>query len=115
MTMHKSKGDEFDYVFIPEFSEKNLSLNITSMKLKGSSAFIESVKMLNPSYKAKSEIDLKKEILEENLRLLYVAITRAKRKLYFTCSKKQKNYYGKEEKIEENMIFNELLQTKVIN
>lgn len=115
MTMHKSKGDEFDYVFIPEFSEKNLSLNITSMKLKGSSAFIESVKMLNPSYKAKSEIDLKKEILEENLRLLYVAITRAKRKLYFTCAKKQKNYYGKEEKIEENMIFNELLQTKVIN
>ena len=59
--------------------------------------------------------DLKKEILEENLRLLYIAITRAKRKLYFTCSKKQKNYYGKEEKIEENMIFNELLQTKVIN
>ena len=115
MTMHKSKGDEFDYVFIPEFSEKNLSLNITSMKLKGSSAFIESVKMLNPSYKAKSEIDLKKEILEENLRLLYVAITRAKRKLYFTCSKKQRNYYGKEEKIEENIIFNELLQTKVIN
>ena len=92
-----------------------ISLNIPSMKLKGSSAFIESVKMLNPSYKAKSEIDLKKEILEENLRLLYVAITRAKRKLYFTCSKKQKNYYGKEEKIEENMIFNELLQTKVIN
>ena len=48
------------------------------------------------------------------MRLLYVAITRAKRKLYFTCSKKQKNYYGKEEKIEENIIFNELLKTKVI-
>lgn len=115
MTMHKSKGDEFDYVFIPEFSEKNLSLNIDSMKLKGSSAFIENIKMLNPNYKGKTELDLKKEILEENLRLLYVAITRAKKKLYFTCSQKQKNYYGKEEKIEENIIFNELLQTKVIN
>ena len=110
MTMHKSKGDEFDYVFIPEFSEKNLSLNINSMKLKGSSAFIESIKTLNPNYKNKSEIELKKEILEENLRLLYVAITRAKRKLYFTCSQKQKNFYGKE----ENIIFNELLKTKVL-
>ena len=26
MTLHKSKGDEFDYVFIPEFTEKNLPL-----------------------------------------------------------------------------------------
>ena len=114
MTMHKSKGDEFDYVFIPEFSEKNLSLNINSMKLKGSSAFIESIKTLNPNYKNKTETELKKEILEENLRLLYVAITRAKRKLYFTCSQKQKNFYGKEEKIEENIIFNELLKTRVL-
>lgn len=114
MTMHKSKGDEFDYVFIPEFSEKNLSLYINSMKLKGSSAFIESIKTLNPNYKNKTETELKKEILEENLRLLYVAITRAKRKLYFTCSQKQKNFYGKEENIEENIVFNELLKTKVL-
>ena len=114
MTMHKSKGDEFDYVFIPELSEKNLSLNIDGMKLKGASSFMENIKALNKNYKTKSELEQKKEILEENLRLLYVAITRAKRKLYFTCSKKQKNYYGKEEKIEENIIFNELLKTKVI-
>lgn len=114
MTMHKSKGDEFDYVFIPELSEKSLSLNIDSMKLKGASSFMENIKALNKNYKTKSELEQKKEILEENLRLLYVAITRAKRKLYFTCSKKQKNYYGKEEKIEENIIFNELLKTKVI-
>ena len=33
MTLHKSKGDEFDYVFIPELTEKNLTLDITQLKL----------------------------------------------------------------------------------
>ena len=114
MTMHKSKGDEFDYVFIPEFSEKNLSLDIESMKLKSSSDFIENIKKLNPKYKDKSEFDLKKEILEENLRLLYVAITRAKKKLYFSCAKKEK-YYGKDRDVAESIIFTDLLNTKEIN
>ena len=35
MTLHKSKGDEFDYVFIPELTEKNLSLDILSMGMSG--------------------------------------------------------------------------------
>ena len=77
MTMHKSKGDEFNLVFLPEFTEKNLPLTINSIALK-SSEFIESVKNLNPNYKRKSDFELKQEILSENLRLLYVAITRAK-------------------------------------
>ena len=36
MTLHKSKGDEFDYVFIPEMSEKNLTLDFNQIKLKNS-------------------------------------------------------------------------------
>ena len=43
MTMHKSKGDEFNLVFMPEMTEKNLPLAIESINLK-SSEFIESVK-----------------------------------------------------------------------
>ena len=114
MTMHKSKGDEFDYVFIPELSEKNLSLDINELKLKSSSDFMENLRKLNCSYKEKTEIDLKREILEENLRLLYVAITRAKKKLYFTCAKKEK-YYGKDRDVQENLIFAELLNTKELD
>jgi len=113
MTMHKSKGDEFDYVFIPALSEKNLPLDINEMKLKASSAFIENIRKLNQNYKEKNETDLKKEILEENLRLLYVAITRAKKKLYFTCAKKEK-YYGKDKDLKESIIFADLLDTKEI-
>ncbi len=108
MTMHKSKGDEFNVVFIPELTEKNLSLSISSVSLK-SSAFIEMIKHLNKNYKSKSEFELKQEILSENLRLLYVAITRAKNKLYFTVSRNQKSRFGKVQKQDINMVFSELL------
>lgn len=107
MTLHKSKGDEFDYVFIPEMIEKNLTLDFDQIKLK-SSDFMENIRRLNPNYKAKSEFDLKQELVSENLRLLYVAITRAKRKLFFTASIKAKSF----EKIiqqEPSIIFSEIL------
>ena len=107
MTMHKSKGDEFDYVFIPELSEKNLTLDFDQIKLKNSD-FMENIKRLNPDYKAKTEFDIKQELVSENLRLLYVAITRAKKHLYFTTSKKIKSF----EKIvdqEPSLIFSDIL------
>ena len=55
MTLHKSKGDEFDYVFIPELSEKSLTLDFNQIKLKNAD-FTENLKRLNPQYKAKSDI-----------------------------------------------------------
>ena len=91
MTLHKSKGDEFDLVFLPEMTEKNLTLDFNQIKLK-SSDFMENIRQMNPNYKAKSEFQLKQEILSENLRLLYVAITRAKKYLQITMSKKSKSY-----------------------
>lgn len=91
MTLHKSKGDEFDLVFLPEMAEKNLTLDFAQIKLK-SSDFMENIRQLNPNYKPKSEIQLKEEILAENLRLLYVAITRAKKNLHITVSRKAKSF-----------------------
>jgi len=109
MTMHKSKGDEFNLVFIPEMSQKNLPLTIESINVK-SSEFMESVKNLNPLYKKKSEYEIKKDILEENMRLLYVAVTRAKNKLYITTSSKAKSRFGKLSKQEPSILF-EILET----
>ena len=111
MTMHKSKGDEFNLVFLPEMTEKNLPLTIDSIELK-SSDFIEQIKSLNPEYKKKAEYELKQEILAENLRLLYVAITRAKNKLYITTSTKTKTRFGKEQKNDPSVIFETILQQK---
>ena len=98
MTLHKSKGDEFDTVFLPEMSEKNLTINFDKLTSKISN-FMEQLKGLNPDYKIKTEFELKQELVAENLRLLYVAITRAKKKLFITTSKlvKNFNYYKKED------------------
>ena len=109
MTMHKSKGDEFDYVFLPELSEKMLSIDVNKAKLKSSSTFMEEVKSFNPKYKTKSELELKEFNSEEALRLIYVAITRAKRKLYITASSKTKAF-GKEINQEPSVIFDSVLQ-----
>ena len=108
MTLHKSKGDEFDYVFLPELSEKSLSIDVNKAKLKSSSTFMEEVKSFNPKYKPKSELKLKEFNSEETLRLLYVAITRAQKKLYITTSSKTKAF-GKEVPQEPSIIFNNIL------
>lgn len=104
MTMHKSKGDEFNLVFMPEMSERNLPLTIGAINLK-SADFIEQIRCLNPNYHKKSDFELKKEILEENLRLLYVAVTRAKNKLYISTSTKEQTRYGKLKDSEPSVIF----------
>ena len=59
MTLHKSKGDEFEYVFLPEMAEKNLSIDVDKAKTKASTIFMEEVRAFNPSYKSKSELELR--------------------------------------------------------
>jgi len=86
MTMHKSKGDEFDYVFIPELKEKMFPMNPSNYELKKDSDFSEKIKALSKNYKVKNPTELKEFLISEGMRLLYVAITRAKKKLYFTVS-----------------------------
>lgn len=104
MTLHKSKGDEFDYVFLPEMTEGNLSLAFENVSLKKNARFMEDVRELNPNYKAKSDDELKEFLLAENLRLFYVAVTRAKQKLYISANKSAK--YNKEP--EPSVIFEQL-------
>ena len=87
MTLHKAKGDEFDFVFIPELTSENMGLKIEDIKLKKNTEFIENLKP-----EPKDAQTLKQEILEENYRLLYVGITRAKTKLYLSCAKTYKMY-----------------------
>ena len=108
MTMHKSKGDEFDYVFLPDLSEKMLSIDVKKAKLRSSSSFMEEVNSFNPKYKPKSEPERKEFNSEETMRLLYVAVTRAQKKLYITASSKSKAF-GKEITQEPSIIFNTIL------
>jgi ATP-dependent exoDNAse (exonuclease V) beta subunit len=109
MTLHKSKGDEFDYVFLPEMSERNLTLDINELSLKKSSEFMEQVRSLKEGYRKKNEFEQKKEIIAEDFRLLYVAITRAKRRLYISVPQKEK-FFGRMKEVEPSIIFKNLLE-----
>ncbi len=102
MTLHKSKGDEFDYVFIPELTNENLCFSEENFKLKENSKFIQKVKKF-----PKSDDILKREIIEENYRLIYVGITRAKKKLFLTVSNKYK-YFAKMKEYKNSEIFERL-------
>ena len=64
MTMHASKGLEFDNVFIPDVNENVI-----------------------PNSKAVTECEI-----EEERRMLYVAMTRAKKRLYILYSNSIRSY-----------------------
>ena len=112
MTMHKSKGDEFDYVFIPELHEKSYTVMSEELNLKNTD-FLESLKRLNPDYKPKNIEDIKREQIEETLRLLYVGITRARKYLNLSASKKVKSF-GRMKDEKESSIFDLLLSSRTV-
>lgn len=94
MTVHKSKGDEFDIVFCPMMNEENYPITKEHVKLKSGGHFVQTIKNIETSCSIKQPESLKQEQIHETLRLLYVAITRAKKGLIFTNSrnyKKRKN------------------------
>lgn len=92
MTYHKSKGDEFDYVFLPELTDKIVPLKTEDIKIKSKERFLEAIKALNSKYKYRNENEQKIIQIEENLRLMYVAFTRAKKKLFITSAQKYKKF-----------------------
>ena len=94
MTMHKSKGDEFDYVFIPEFNQENYPIEQQYVKIKSGGHFVQTIKNAVENCGIKSIEEQKVEQINETLRLIYVGVTRAKKELYITNStnyKRRKN------------------------
>ena len=102
MTIHKSKGDEFDVVFIPEFSHKNYGITLSDTKLKSDTFFTKTVKSIVSGKMQKDDRALKLENIDETLRLIYVGITRAKKLLCFTSN-------NKADKGKKNTLIEELL------
>lgn len=96
MTIHKSKGLEFDVVFLP-FLESQMSNSTFEFKeiefdeTRGliSLPFLRSQKTFHHPYFDTWKEEKKKRLADENLRLLYVALTRAKQFLVLTCTHDQ--------------------------
>ena len=74
MTIHKAKGLEFEAVFIPDLTEQTFPSRRQS----------EGIRMPDGLIDNKSDKNIDWNIHEER-RLLYVAITRAKKYLYMSC------------------------------
>ncbi len=84
MTIHAAKGLEFKYVFVANLVDKRFPTINRSEKIPIPDALV------------KDKIESNKDFhLEEERRLFYVAVTRAKEKLFLTSAK---NYGGKKEK-----------------
>lgn len=91
MSIHKSKGLEFPVVFLcnsqKKFNMQDLNESILLHQDLGlGPTFIDTKKKIKYSTLAKEAIKLqmKQETLSEEERILYVALTRAKEKLYIT-------------------------------
>lgn len=89
MTIHKSKGLEFPVVFMGGIAKKfnRMDLNQTFMMHKAlgfGSKFVDTEERISyptiPQLAIKRKIEM--ELLAEEMRVLYVALTRAKEKLY---------------------------------
>jgi ATP-dependent helicase/nuclease subunit A len=95
MSIHKSKGLEFPVVFVAgmakQFNERDLRSNFLLHKRLGfGSRFIDTEKRV--SYPTLPFIAIQRrmrmEMLAEEMRVLYVALTRAKEKLYLVAAVK---------------------------
>lgn len=91
LTAHNSKWLEYDYVFIPEVYEGNWKQKPIPDKLKLPLGMIGSGLQFS-DMSEKDQKEMEKEIaLEEERRLFFVAMTRAKQWLIFTLSSSKEN------------------------
>lgn len=108
MSIHKSKGLEFPIVFLCN-SNKRFNLRDISEKIVldnevgiGANYIVDGIEFPTLTKDA-IRIKAKKEAISEEMRVLYVALTRAKDKLIITgtSNKVQKNLIKKEKEIEK--------------
>lgn len=94
MTAHSSKGLEFDYVFIPQLYSTKWDHKSHRQRLS-----------LPPILMSETgEVDE----LEEDRRLLYVAMTRARKKVYLTHADVYASTYGKDKEVHRSQFIDEI-------
>ena len=96
MTIHKSKGIEYKAVFVVG-TRKKFNLQSITETVIFNKKFGAGLDYFNPETRTKKpsivnaavKIYETRKLVEEQQRLLYVAVTRAKEKLFIVCSKKK--------------------------
>ncbi len=81
ITMHKSKGLQFDVVFCP-FVWSGTAGNETAALFHDQAHDYRLTMEMGPDIAPEHQLQARKEVLAENLRMMYVALTRAQRMCY---------------------------------
>lgn len=118
MTIHKSKGLEFPVVILADTSKQYNFMDLRKNKVLFHHKYGIGIDIVNQKYgitypsliKQSIKSVIEKETKSEELRLLYVALTRAKEKLYiFATTKDYEKEYEKQSLNIKNNKFNESL------
>jgi DNA helicase II / ATP-dependent DNA helicase PcrA len=100
-TMHTAKGQEYDWVWMPELTGQQYPFTLDQVKSKErQDSFQLDVSLAKLSthqtvQRDKIIDDLRQEKLEEEARLLYVGLTRARRSLWLSAAEQGQTRYGK--------------------
>lgn len=93
VTMHSSKGLEYPVVFMCDLSKKHNEMDITQKMVLSKTQGIaleflqdDKIGRYNSVAHKSTSFGMKKELIEEEMRVLYVAMTRAKEKLIMISS-----------------------------
>lgn len=100
MNIHKSKGQEFDIVWMPFLQEESFPHDLQKIRLDEGERLTQDLERLIALRQKKTlsdtyQDDKKREKIEEEARLIYVGITRARRALFLSAHQQSLTRYQK--------------------
>lgn len=110
MTIHKSKGQEFDVVFMPFLQADYFPHEGDGIRFDESDKLIQEldrivVNQVGKAFPENYPDAKKREKIEEEARLIYVGLTRAKRALYLSAHSQSMTRYNRLRNVEPSMAF----------
>ena len=105
MSLHKAKGQEFDAVFMPMLQARSFPSDPANIRFDESDKLTQALDQLRMPIGDDYADQKKREKIEEEARLIYVGLTRAKRALFLSCHA-QAPFYGKMKEQEPALAFN---------